>query len=632
MRKALIFLSILFFAYQQGFANKVKEPSSRPLESCFELTKKGISNTEIFTDRSFSALQPNVTKEQIGRIEDPLIKSIATKLFNYSYTNAEYRIQHFEAYQPLDELRIEIGNQQIYSRFVNPTGIRIEAHKEITIYAEGIGKNNISVLVANHGRNLGTHPGNGKRYRIEEKFYHSLEDGKNTFTSSIPGNLYISYFTSEYLTAKQPTIHVVSGEVCGYFDVTTHDNKQWKELLEMPYEMLDIKGEHIGMAYSREILKENCPNNGVELVKKHDAIVKAQWELMGLYKYNKVPKNPMFAAWDPYGRSPYASAQGIYTPLNGQKRWCSVWQEPITQAWGLYHELGHHNEMRGLRWQGTQEVTNNLYSCWCEYLFEDAKTFRYEFEQKEDAGDGLGKVINGPYHLYLNQVVHKEGIDWNSYVDFTKGGNASRIQTRSKVCFMWQLQLFFGVVLEMDAYPDYFEIVRNATLPADTKTKQLNYYKYFCDAVKMDLTDIFENGKMLVPYSALMGKEQVDITAADVNDAKSYVAAKGYPKPETSTIYYLTTRTLDNYKNKIPLPNAEMGAGVTVDGAKAIIDNAVWTGAVGIEVYQGDKITNCSVAYTGYKTDNFTLVAFPEEATSIQAVAWDGTRKVIYQK
>ena len=268
----------------------------------------------------------------------------------------------------------------------------------------------------------------------------------------------------------------------------------------------------------------------------------------------------------------------------------------------------------------------------CEYLFEDYKTFRYEFEQKEDAGDGLGKVINGPYHLYLNQVVHKKGVDWNSYVDFTKGGNAARIQTRSKVCFMWQLQLYFGVILGKDAYPDYFEILRNNPLPSDTKTKQINFYKYFCDAVEMDLTEIFENGKMLASYNTTMGKEHVEITEQDVERAKAYVAANNYPKPETSTIYYLTTRTLNNYKNKTPLANASTGNGIVIEGLKAIVDNSVWVGAVGFEVYNNDKIINSSVAYTGFETDDYTLVALPENASTIKAVAWDGTRKVIYRK
>jgi len=109
----------------------------------------------LFTDRSCSALKPDVTIAEIEQISNEIIKGIATQLFNEEYEGAEFRIQQYEPYMPLDELQEYIGNDSPYSKFENPTGIRKKSNEEIHIFAEGIGTYDVRVLVAN----LGTHDG-----------------------------------------------------------------------------------------------------------------------------------------------------------------------------------------------------------------------------------------------------------------------------------------------------------------------------------------------------------------------------------------------------------------------------------------------------------------------------------------
>lgn len=602
--------------------------STKSASKTIEVVQKGKGKTDasdIFTDRSYSALKEGVTADQISSIKDDRLQSIARQLLNNQYKGAEYRIQKYEPYMPLDELKEYLGNARPYNKFENPTGIRISANEKVYIYAEGIGDKMVRVLVANHGTNDGT-----SAYKIKDEYYHTIEDGENIIQSSIDGNLYIDYYTSNYQHASKPTIHIATGAVCGYFDVAKHDNTYWDQLLTMDFDILDIKGKKINMAYSREILKEYCPNKGIEMVETHDEIVRQQHDMMGVNKYDRVPKNHMFAGWNPYGSSPYAGGQGVYVPSGGLRKWVSVWTTPVDDAWGLYHELGHINEMEGFRWNGTQEVVNNLFSCWNDYQLEAPTRWRYEYTQKEDLGDGLGKVSMGPYQLYLNQVVHAPGVDWNSYADFNDA-ETGRDKTRAKVTFLWQLQLYFKEVLGKEAYENYFEKLRNSNIPSSTAEKQINFYKYFCDAVEIDLTELFMQVKMLAAYSSMMGTEHVEVTEQMVNDAKAYVAAKNYPKPQSSAIYYISARTLDKYRNHTPLANAEVGEGISISGSVAVLSNDVWEGAVAFEACQGEAVKHCSIAFTGSEGNSQTYLALPQGMDNIKAVAWDGTRKIIYQ-
>lgn len=57
---------------------------------------------------------------------------------------------------------------------------------------------------------------------------------------------------------------------------------------------MDIVGRRIQLAYDVESLKRECPNEGIELTALYDSIITIQHEIMGLNKYNKVPKNKIF--------------------------------------------------------------------------------------------------------------------------------------------------------------------------------------------------------------------------------------------------------------------------------------------------------------------------------------------------
>lgn len=130
------------------------------------------------------------------------------------------------------------------------------------------------------------------------------------------------------------------------------------------------------------------------MIELYDEIVRREQELMGMYKHNWRPVNRMFGRKS-YGGNPNANSKGISLPdmpLNPDNIGAN--------SWVIAHELGHINQIRpNMKWHGTTEVTNNLYSIWVQYQFTPHK-LRLEHE---NISNGLGspKLIGGRYSSYM---------------------------------------------------------------------------------------------------------------------------------------------------------------------------------------------------------------------------------------
>jgi len=58
---------------------------------------------------------------------------------------------------------------------------------------------------------------------------------------------------------------------------------------------MDARGKHIQVAYPVEWFNIYTRSKGVELITNYDALLNSHYTLMGLVKYNKVPKNRILA-------------------------------------------------------------------------------------------------------------------------------------------------------------------------------------------------------------------------------------------------------------------------------------------------------------------------------------------------
>jgi hypothetical protein len=570
-----------------------------------------------FADNIFSALKPGTTLQNIASIQNPFVQNMAAYMLAGKY-GSEYRIQNYEPYREVSDLARELKTST-YNQFENPTGIFFEQDEEIVVFVGNTNNEKISLRVRDFGSG-----GNDNSYPLRE--------GLNILTMKGKGNGYISYYTPNYIVAENINIHIASGKVNGYFDVQKHSNEDGKRLLDYAVsEIMDIRGNRVQLAYSVNALSSNSYNKIKDLVELYDSIVSMQHSIMGLTKYNRVPKNRMFGrvSW-----SGYMFADGIGAGFNENTMNTVANPTVIPNSnWGIAHEFGHVNQTRpGMMWVGTTEVTNNIFSAWTQYQFTP-QNLRLEHEN-------IGGTIGGRFNAYLNNaIINKQEWGLQAGPDAQYGADASNVWGGDhfvKLAPLWQLQLFFHVAGQNNEWhrpyfwADIFEKVRNTNEGNLSHGQlQMNFVKNVCDAVSYDLTDFFILAGFLTPVDKIFGdytNARKTITQSMVDETISY--ARKYPKPPTGFIHYISGNSLNAYKLKLPV-FGEYNAGISGTNSKTISGD-VWKNVTVFETYKDEVLTYITMTGTGSSDSKQTIVPYPTGSTRIEAVGWDGTRNLVF--
>lgn len=533
----------------------------------------------------------------------------------------EYRTQSFEAYPTLEETARKLKTSG-YNPFENPTGIWFTQGEEVVLTVSDTQGEKPFLCTYDYQETV-------KRY--------PLKTGKNKIKIEADGLGYLAFYTPRWNEVKPLIVTFEGGRVNGYFDRRKHTDTYWKQLLaEAVCDRLDIKGDYINLAYKVSSLKKYCPDKGTELIDFYDRVVDIEHELMGLKKYNLRPRNHMFAREVPSGL--YADGWGagfasdcmheLANPDNIKKG-----------TWAIAHELGHVNQIRpGLKWVSTTEVTNNIYSVWCRYLLE--QTYMNLEHERVNDGDNHA-VLGGRFNSYLNYGIVK-GEQWlcqrgqDRMEDYQNGGDHF-----VKLCPLWQLQLYYAVAGHGNSWncPDWFadvaQIVRNTDESKLSQGElQLNFMRNVADIVKEDLSDFFIKAGMLKPIDKDMddyARDQLTITQKQCDELKRYMSK--YPKPASPVIYYLTVNSVEAYQGKLPVIGTyNKGVQTGKEPGTMIIDHHIWKNVTVFETYQGDELVKVAMVGTDSPERDYTLVRYPEGATRIEAVAWDGTRTLVYGK
>lgn len=587
---------------------------------CVTIVRSQEVEVSLFSKENLTALKKGVGLKKIEKIKSPAIKETAILLHNNQYP-LDDRFKSYEAYLSPFTLAKQLKTSP-YSQFENPTGIYFEKGDEAVLWVGDTNGFKIELRVTNWGDENFT----DKKYPLKE--------GYNRLTIEEKGNSYISYFSEAGETNHKIDVHILGGRVNGVFDVEKDDNNRWDSLLaNAASPVLDILGKKVQLAYPVESLVRESPGQGFELIQLYDSIITFQHQIMGLVKYNREPKNHIFGRviWKGFM---HADGIGAAFHDNTMKEVANV-EKLRKSSWGVAHEFGHVNQVRpGMKWTGTTEVTNNIYSVWTQYLFNpDAPKL-----EREKLRDYDGPKIGGRITAYMESAfVHNQ--PW-----LTQAGNDRWDRERPrdwggdhfvKLVPLWQLQLYFAVAGENNSWgnPDFYGdiFIRAIDAPASEKEEQASHYqlefiKNACDAAQLDLTDFFEMSRMLYPIDLWVDDytcSQMTITEADISNVKQY--ASKYKKPETPVLHYITANSVDIYRNKSTL-SGNSGNGFVKEEDKIVVDNELWENAVAFETYADEKLVK--VAFVGAGSDDLktTVVHFPEGATSVKAVGWDGER------
>ncbi|WP_140939629.1 M60 family metallopeptidase [Sphingobacterium lumbrici] len=573
--------------------------------------KDGYSH--VFTDSLLSDLKPNITIEDINTIPNPVYRKVAQEMLRGDYDKF-FRIQEYQPY-PLVATTANVLKISQYNQFENPTGIYFTAGTEAVILVSNTQEELITLRVYDFNTN--------------ENRTYTLRAGMNVVPITNSGLGYVNFYTDKYLTLQPIKMHIMNHKINGYFDKEKHTKEDWNRLLNASVtDFFDIKGNYINLAYTTASLKLFCPD-GLELINLYDEFVKLQFDIMGLTKYNRIPKNHMF------GRSVESGlfADGIGIGL--QKSLMSNYVNPVnvksSGLWAIAHELGHVNQIRpSLRWVGTTEVTNNIYSLLTRYRYTPDDM---NLEKERTYDDEGNLILGGRFNSFLNNGVVKGDL-WQ----FQRGQDGES-DSFVKLCPIWQLLLYYRLAegtdwQKYDWFADLAEIARttNVGLGTPNGQLQLSFMRNVCDILQEDLTDFFVKVGMLKPINRTVTdytSANVTITQADCDALIQY--AKKYKKPESPVIYYITANSLNAYQNQLPvIGDFNQGISVNTGLGNATVSHSVWKNVTVFETYKNNELVKVAMVGTNSPNGSTTLVSYPAGSTRIEAVAWDGTRTLVY--
>ncbi len=599
--------------------------NSRPsgyVEGEYGASTEGVS--EVFADELCTSLKPGTTFRQIAKLENKFYRNLAAAILDNDY-DTEFRVQDYTSYEPLGELAASLKTSR-YNRYENPTGIYFpKAGMQAIVFVGETKGHELSLRVNDLSFNGG-----------DEQDY-PLKEGINKITIRHSGLGYIAYYTSDYKTAPDIRIHIASGEVNGYFDKSKHNDDDWKRLVNSSvYDFFDLKGECVNLCYSTGGLRQYCPDQGYELIDEYDQLISLQWDIMGLKKYDRIPKNHMFGRRVRSGF--FADGIGAGFDYDGLCRVSTVHKDDV---WGIAHEFGHVNQISpGLKWVSTTEVTNNVYSVCSRYVFNP----EYMNLEMETISDCEGNEYSGGrFGSFLNAAI-RDGQHWltqrgpDQSEDYSPGMQRDNFV---KLIPIWQLLLYYRYMPESawycrDWYGDVAEMVRNSTWyeTASNGELQMKFLKNVMDVVKADLSDYFVATGMLTPIDE---KAMDDYTRAPMvitkqmcDDVIEY--GRKYPKPVTPVLYYLSYFSRDAFAGNLPVEGI-YGKGIEKQSDNRIkVSGAIWKNVAVFEAYSGETLRYITMVNSGDRTGHDTYVIYPDGCSRLEAVGVDGKRTLVYGK
>lgn len=476
-------------------------------------TKENITaDAKLFKDSACSKLKTDVWNTT--KFKSDAMKDMAEKMIKKEY-KPDYLMAEYEAYPTPQVIGKTLKLGDGFSKYENMTGVFLDKGQHVIIVGETKGRP-IKLLLPNWMRKPaeGVEPTKDPNGWGLHKTEVPLQEGVNIIDVEIPTNAYISYFADDYEKAPKIPVHFVTGKVNGYFDATRGDtNEMWDKLLENAVSpIMDARGKYIQVAYPVEWFKVYASGKGKELMNAYDKLVGAQYELMGLKKYKKIPKNRVLAR---VNFNYYMFRDGDGVAYNGDKGTMGMVVNPESvvkgdPCWGFSHEVGHVMQMRPMTWGGMTEVSNNIFSLYCAAVT-----------------DNPSRLQEGNSYKRALETLHGKGVSHLSVPDVFV-----------RLVPLWQLHLYFTKNGHPDFYGDVMEILRNNKQEHngnDSINYQFEFIKACCDATKTDLTDFFDKwGYFWVGDIEVgdYGNYSFKITQKMVDDTKKYIASKKYKKPK----------------------------------------------------------------------------------------------------
>ena len=373
--------------------------------------------------------------------------------------------------------------------------------------------------------------------------HYPLSVGINRINIKHKGLVYLLYHTPTLESAPDVKIHFATGHVNGYFDSQHPEHKdKWRELLNNAKDKyFDVVGRYAHLTFPTQRFKKHTRDLPT-LINTFDEIVYHEHQLMGLEKYDKQFRNRMY--FNVIYKS-YMYATSFHTAYNDGtlNELCDETKLRTSSCWGPAHEVGHCNQTRpGLKWLGTTEVTNNIFSQYIQTsIFGQPSRLQTESMNNTSAPNRYSKAWNS---IIVGQTSH-----------------ATEKDVFCKLVPFWQLELYFGKVLgrtplsQQDKggfYPDVFEYVRTHKDLSTPGEQQMEFAYIASRAAGLDLSDFFIKWGFLRPVDAEIddySKGVIKITQKDIDCIIHRIKDLNVPQPDVA-LEYITDNNVEAFRAK----------------------------------------------------------------------------------
>lgn len=392
--------------------------------SCAEMqfmTENANAEFEIFNDELYTTLKPGVTEEQIMKLQNPFVKSLAMKILNGTY-DTDYRVASYPCHlSPQTQSEQWAAPGKLYDQLAGVTGINVPHNTTQAVIVSGIPDDmqvQLKIVAWYVGRVGGNFDGGDPHTAT-----YALRNGLNVidYDYGYDGLAYISYYSTDD-PSNHPNIgvHFVNGQVNGYLSPDKTNEEMHELCLNAPSQFMDLVGDKVhsiwtsrgitgpdGTVYSRGLADYCKASDGTSLgyiqyMNLLDSLVAWEHRLLGMEKYNRLPDNRTMAYVN-FTFYMFQGGLGVSFHVDQESRILNcrtLMYNDFDAIWGLSHEWGHQHQMAPyFNWAGQGECTNNMNSCYntlhMGYKGEDASRIQNSWDAAyshffENSRSGLG--------------------------------------------------------------------------------------------------------------------------------------------------------------------------------------------------------------------------------------------------
>ena len=343
--------------------------------SCAEMEFFAYDNTStselaIFGDELYTTLREGVTQADIDALENPFVKSLATKLFAGTY-DKKYRVAEFECFTPVGVLSEEWNAPgKYYDQLAGVTGINFTRGQH-AIMVSGIPEG-VSVsmsIVAWYIGKVGSNFDGGN----PQSFNFALRNGMNVITYDYDwdGLGYICYYANDADNMPNIKVHFINGQVNGYLSPEKSNEEMHELCKNAKNTCMDLYGTRVHSVWTADGLYKYCKaSDGTSIGYRQymnflDSLIAWEHREIGFEKYGRVPRNRTMAYVN-YTYYMFQGGWGVSFHQDQEKRVLNcktMMYNDYDAVWGLSHEWGHQHQMTPyLCWAGMGEVSNNIFS------------------------------------------------------------------------------------------------------------------------------------------------------------------------------------------------------------------------------------------------------------------------------